>query len=708
MKKQKVCQNLLKIVITVILAYTMYVQMICNTDDAATYTYMYKTFELGATKISLKDWLNPWFLSSAIVYLLDLGKTGIEKSLIYLNVWYGICVYLTLSLVTKGRKRNWILILAAFILLPSEMTNKYHLFVTISALFLLLLADSFIREKKIWKLMLISVCIVYNVLFTNDKMLFVLYIGGTVALGFLIKYIQAEDKRKKVYCGMLGCTVLVMLLSIVNVVAQKIIGENALGEWNGYGGSEYLNWIDFETFLSKGIPSVFNSLLRQWNAVPKGGMMQINSFYWIVRIVLVFLAIVAFISRWHDIIKENNNISFIDRIATLCTTVVLLVNSLNGMVWYYDIDNAPINRYASVCWFLLVIILVRWLDEKNECIRIVKNINSDHVIMMICLCVIIGNIYPFFNGRTEMTETDYAMEVDYLTSHREEYHYGLADMWISDCITAKTNGEIVVLPGSFSEDKLVRQTSNPIYNDGGNCFNYLISDISYPLTITDENVNNYKGDYVGIYSNGDTIYRYDYDIRFEPKVIMETVGGEYYMTDSLTYYIELPIGTSRIEITSQNRDNVLISIEENEMITNVIFEEKGDNIIYAELTAAQNVKAAVTLSRKEEIETGISKIDVRRLQAAIDIDVNSRELFLQDGKYIITFDGENIDEMDIQWENCRAVEQLTDGRKKRRYSVEVNQQEKITFSIQVNGAQIDRIYYENKDLFGEEDENETE
>ena len=701
MRNKRIYQILQKIIITVILTYTMYAQMICNTDDAGTYTYMYNLFELGTRKIKLIEWLNPWFSFSGIIYLLRIGKTGIEKSLIYLAVWYGICAFLTLILATRGRKRSWLVFLATFILLPSEMTNKYHLFVSISTLFLLLLIDSLLEEKSKWKIFLIVLWSLYTVIFTDDRMLFVLYIGGTMALYFSVYLLQTESKRNRLYLGLFAISITFMILNLINIFFNKKYGINAFGEWNGYGGSDYLNWIDFQTFVNKGIPSIYNSLLRQWNAVPQGGMIQISSFYWIVRIIIICLAIFAFVYRWYEIIKKGlDNVAFVDVGATLCVTIVLLINSLNGMIKYYDIDSAPINRYASVCWFLLVVIVVRWIDEKYKCIAIRNGMNSDQLVLLICICSIIGNIYPFYFGRTNNVEDDYMMEVNYLSEHKNEYAFGLADMWISDCITAKTNGDIFVLPARIEENTLVNQGREAVYYDGGNYFNYIISDLSYPLTMTEENVNNVRGDYVGIYANADTIYRYDYDIRFEPKLIMATgTENAYDMVDELNYYIEMPIGTNRIEITSANRDNIKMAVQESEDINVVKYDIKGDNICYADVTCLQNTQISLSLTRKEDTETPISKIDMRRVYASVNIPLVQNYINLNEGKYIITFEGSSLKELDLKWDDNTQVEQITDGNKKRKYLVSVSTTNDVCFEYIAGKENVTRIYYENEDLF---------
>ncbi len=689
--------------LSVVLAYLQFVQAGCNSDDAGTYVYMYNFFELGNKSLSLINYLNPWFYSSAAAYLLNIGGNGAFSSLVYLSVWYGLAIFFTFLMTMNKRESKWMLALVVFILLPYRQTNKYHMLAALATLFSIWALQCYKDTGKKWILSVVVFIALYSFVFTDDRLLLLVFLFATGIVYFAILLFQDQIKRKYLYMVAFGVILAVGAMNCVDIIAGKLLGHETgiSGVLGGYGGADYFNWIDVEAFFLKGIPSVIGSLFIQWNIPVQGGMIQMKSFFWLIRIIIVCLALAALFDRWKEIIRKGiRSVELLDALSVVCTTVVLGVNVLNGMVQYYSVTNAPMNRYASVCWFLLVVILVRWLDERLEGIMIYPNVSNNVFLGVIFILLTIGYMNPVLAPDEDIANRACSVELDYLKAHGETYKYGLGSYWKANSITAATNAEYVVCTGKIDEEELSCSKKDGFYSDGGNYFNYIVSDFGSEMTVSPENIERVRGDYTDIYSNGDTIYMYDYDIRFDTMVIMDTAGIGYELTDTIVYNIDLPIGTSRIEVTTEAKENLVLEILDNPDITNIKIGTKGDNIATAEVTCLQNTQIGFSVGRREDIPTQLYKVEVKRTAGAVCVDVECTALPLNEGSYIITFSGEDLKDMKVNWNVDGDVTQLTNGRIKRRYLVRNSGKQNVEYEIIPNGAAVDLVYYENEDLFG--------
>ncbi len=703
MKKRKYIMMAIMIGLSVVLAYLQFVQAGCNSDDAGTYVYMYNFFELGNKSLSLINYLNPWFYSSAAAYLLNIGGNGAFSSLVYLSVWYGLAIFFTFLMTMNKRESKWMLALVVFILLPYRQTNKYHMLAALATLFSIWALQCYKDTGKKWILSVVVFIALYSFVFTDDRLLLLVFLFATGIVYFAILLFQDQIKRKYLYMVAFGVILAVGAMNCVDIIAGKLLGHETgiSGVLGGYGGADYFNWIDVEAFFLKGIPSVIGSLFIQWNIPVQGGMIQMKSFFWLIRIIIVCLALAALFDRWKEIIRKGiRSVELLDALSVVCTTVVLGVNVLNGMVQYYSVTNAPMNRYASVCWFLLVVILVRWLDERLEGIMIYPNVSNNVFLGVIFILLTIGYMNPVLAPDEDIANRACSVELDYLKAHGETYKYGLGSYWKANSITAATNAEYVVCTGKIDEEELSCSKKDGFYSDGGNYFNYIVSDFGSEMTVSPENIERVRGDYTDIYSNGDTIYMYDYDIRFDTMVIMDTAGIGYELTDTIVYNIDLPIGTSRIEVTTEAKENLVLEILDNPDITNIKIGTKGDNIATAEVTCLQNTQIGFSVGRREDIPTQLYKVEVKRTAGAVCVDVECTALPLNEGSYIITFSGEDLKDMKVNWNVDGDVTQLTNGRIKRRYLVRNSGKQNVEYEIIPNGAAVDLVYYENEDLFG--------
>ena len=371
MKKPKLNYKFLDIICifmaSLLLAVSMYVVTNVNADDAGSYMWLYRWKDLGAYKYTLKEMLDPWRVVLMSVDFMGLGNTGAETVSYCFSILYFFCVLITLLLSMKNNRKNrWLLGCAIFMLMPSEVTNKYHLPVTMMSLLIIYISYCCISAKKKLPLFFAGILFIYSLMLCGDRVLILLFIPAPILLYLLIACFQDKGKRKYLYLGGLFVVVTVAGIKLVDEICQNVSGHGLaiMEEWGGYGGEDYLMWIDVYNLFDKGIPSFFQTLLNQYNIPVSGGMIQYNTFFWFIRIVIAGMALVAVGARWREIAKKGIiNINALDAFSTVCVTVVMFVNVLNGIIKYFPIEEAYMNRYASIVWFLLVIILMRWIDE---------------------------------------------------------------------------------------------------------------------------------------------------------------------------------------------------------------------------------------------------------------------------------------------------------------------------------------------------------
>ncbi len=705
------------------LTISFFAVMSCNADDAGTYMWLYWVYEIGSYDYSIRELLEPWNLTCILLYILGIGKSGTETVIYCFAVWYFICIFLTLSLAMKGQKKNrWLLLLATFIFIPYSQTNKNHLIPVAITLLNFYAIYTYVNTKK--RILLIGTILlaVYSVVVINERVILLLFLGATLVIYGFVWCLQNIARQKILYFGALVITVLVGIIKLIDKVCMLCSGNGIsfLEAWGGYGGEAYLTWIDIYDLFDKGIPSLFSSLMIQYNIPVEGGLIQVNSFFWIIRIFIVVLALIALICRWRDIVKRGiANMNIIDALSTISFSIVIFVNIINGMIEYYEIEGAPINRYASLAWFMLIIILVRWINEKyNPIIMgfvLGKKITSGTVLGMIFMLLIVSYSKPIYFGRDNNALELCQGEIEFLKSKEEEYKYGISSYWKSNPITAMTNGEYVSCPGWIIQDELdsdrlyLEPKYDGIYDDGSNYFNYIISHHNNTMTINKENIELIRGDYIEKKEicNGDdasVIYLYDYDVRWDPRLVMEAVGTDYELVNPIEYHFDFPVGTNRIDMTVTNSENFDFEVIDNSDIQNVEVQKIDDNKIYIDVVCLQNTNVSVKVSRKEEEITTIHKIVLKRVEGAVTVSTDEAKeqskILLNSGDYIFTFEGKNLDKLDISWKgNDIGVVQLTDGRRRKRYHIHIESKQSIQYEVIGNNCKVEKISYENAVLF---------
>ena len=129
-----------------------------------------------------------------------------------------------------------------------------------------------------------------------------------------------------------------------------------------------------------------------------------------------------------------------------------------------------------------------------------------------------------------------------------------------------------------------------------------------------ESIEAIRGDFADrnfVYgSSGESvIYLYDYDIRWDPQVIMEAVGTDYELADPIEYHFtDLTVGTNRVELEVSNSANFNLVIADNEDVADVSVQVVSDNKIYVDFVCTQNTDITFKVARSAGEMTTIHKI----------------------------------------------------------------------------------------------------
>lgn len=732
--KQKIVKILFIIGVAIFLAISFWGVSYCTGDDAGTYMWVYRQYELGSMDHGLKAMIDPWNVTISLIYFLGLGDNGVDMAMGCFAVWYFLNVLVTLLIAMRDVQKNkWVLWLAAFMMIPWGWTNKCHEVVICFSLLILYSFYKWMKTRKKSYILCSAFLFLFSFIVLNDRVLILLFTLAPIVAYYILLCMQDKEKRKYMYIFGLLIVAAVVGMKIVDEMCRNLSGQGLtiMDTWGGYGGEDYLTWIDTYNLFDKGIPSFFQALFNQYNIPISGGMIQYNSFYWVIRILLVGLILSSFISRWKSIIKGGIvNVDAFDAIATIGVTIITCVNVMNGVAKDYgtDMTNYPLNRYASLVWFLLIIIFIRWVDEKYVSCSIIwgkEKITSGFVIGLALILLTVGYSKPIYKGREGLGTQPCISEINYLKEKGDVYKYGIASYWKANPITAVTSGEYVVCAGEIKNEAIACIGNHGNYSDGSNIYNYIISYVRNDAGMDEEGIEEIRGDYIEktrVYSSSEQytdnhgifgeagesiIYLYDYDIRWNPRLVMEAVGTDYELIDPIEYNFEFPVGTNRIEMEVTNSANFELEVLDSPDIQNVNVQKLEDNKIYVDIVCLQNTNVTFKVSRKADEMTTIHKIVLKRVRGAVTVYEDGQnkvsEVYLKSGSYVFTFAGENLNELEVNWSGENIVtEQLTDGKIRRRYCVEIKEPQTIQYIVSGDGVTIDKISYENAVLFEEE------
>lgn len=682
-----------------------------SADDANGYNWVYQRYELGERPENV-SMLNPKFAMLSILYFLRVGVDGAWLCSSYYAFWYFGCAFMTLLLALRntGANRWWLFFAAVFLMIPSGRTNQYHLVPAFMALLALYFIARYQETRNKLFSALAAGVMLYTLLTVNDKALFLLSLPASIAVCGTIWCIQNKKYHKYLYWGSLLCAFAMMAAKVLDIVMKATRGNGLalFGSLGGYGGSDYASWIDMGTLFNRSIPSFFSALLFQYNIPLQGGFMQGLSFFWVIRVFMVGLALASCMAYLGDMLKiRGRGIqggTLVDSLSVAIVVIMTLVNIMNGDgKFIVGVDGWPINRYNSVAWFLIVVMLIRWLDRKYCGIEL-NFILHRKILSQCVLAIIFASLTAGYAADTRINgKFTCKDEIDFVES-RDEYHYGLGSFWKSLPVMARTNGRYIVCTGWIPMDEAVLQCGNSDvgnFTDGSNIFNYIISDLNNAMTLDAERIDNVRGDYIDKNVVGSSeIYLYDYDIRWAPRLIMEAVGADYELIDDIEYHFDFPVGTNRVEMDVANSGNFALAIGDNNDVDNVTVTNVSENKIYIDLVCRQNTAVTLKVGRKEDEATTIHKIVLKRVKGAVEVSGN--EIYLKEGSYIITINGSGLNNAQAVFVGEGiAVKRLTDGRIKNRYRVDVSAPQTIKFEITGNGISVDKVFYENDNLLDE-------
>ena len=162
--KQKITNLLYIVGAVVFLAISFWVVSYCTGDDAGTYMWVYRQYELGSVNYDLKAMLDPWNLTISLIYFLGLGDNGVHMAMGCFAVWYFFNVLITLLIAMQDvRKNKWVLWLAVFIMIPWGWTNKCHEVATCFSLLILYLFYKWTKTKE--KKYILCIAVIFSFLF---------------------------------------------------------------------------------------------------------------------------------------------------------------------------------------------------------------------------------------------------------------------------------------------------------------------------------------------------------------------------------------------------------------------------------------------------------------------------------------------------------------------------------------------------------------
>lgn len=710
-KKSKLTNIILITVLSIIMSYIFWVVHKSTGDDAATYKLYYKLYDLGYNRASMKNFWDPWMLISLCVYKFGLFNIGFDIPGITHTILYFLCIWLTFYIVSLNGRVEY-LFLAAYILLPNCRTNGTHQASMLVVYLLIILFDIFQKKKNKAAVISCIAILLYSLLFFADRALLAIYIVLPFCIYTMLKFVQNNQKAKMTMIKIvLAFSICLMAVRLADIATQVLYDWSLIEKmsFGGYGDSDYASWGSFEDIWIHCIPQFFTKLFEQFSVSPKGGLLQFDSIFWGIRIVLVVFLLYSYFYYLIKIIKKGiNSISFVNAISVLIITVVSVINIMNGILVWYPTDNSPVLRYAGVIVNLLVILGCNCMKEK---IDVVKNLQyivngNERYICIMLVALLVANTGNVYLGRKHVTKELGYEYAQYLSDSNNAYECGLAGLRIAQTIGANTNMKIFGTYGEVNEDGVHIQDKG-WSDDKTNIFNYILIDGSHSGKIEEEYVEEYRPDFADksyIYADDGEgiVYFYDYDIRWAPKELVQVVGDEYEITEPLTYYMDFNVGVNRIEITSSTPDNISVTVDEMPEISNAEIKQVN-NKVYVELTCNNKVTATVNVSEKTQNEIAtFARIETKIVKGALQLDQENFDgkngsLSLKEGKYVITFAGENINKANIDWQLNGAVQQLSNGKVKSRYEVYLSEPQTITFTINSENSKIETVSYEMVD-----------
>ena len=172
--------------------------------------------------------------------------------------------------------------------------------------------------------------------------------------------------------------------------------------------------------------------------------------------------------------------------------------------------------------------------------------------------------------------------------------------------------------------------------------------------------------------------------------------GDYELIDTIQYYLDLPLGVSRIAMDVTNGDNIDLDVFDSDEVQNVQITKRDDTQIYIDILCSQdtNITFQVGLVSKEKTTT-IHRIAIRPISNFYEIPVSSQKTVeLNEGRYLFTIAGEDMHDVKIKWNGTNiSVDNVTNSEEQKQYLVIVPEKQQVTYNIETEVSRISKISY---------------
>lgn len=529
-KKQKKYIVIIAIVLLATVYYVLTYRNVINSvtsDDAASQLYFYENDILGKNMNPgvVRRSLQVSNILARIAYILF--GANIKFTWFQNGVRYGIIMLLALTLIcsSKEDKENnqngltlWIIPLyLVFTVFQIPINTDYglniarfHLDVIIVFLLYLIIYHLYENKRntknKKWFYISFVLVIIYAVLQIDLLMIPGFFIP--LAIQWMLTLYKKNIIQKYVFK-----VITVIFFILVILKAMSYLFEIDL-LYSGYGARSFLG---LQGVCENFIPTC-NSVINMFGI--DFSNVQVFSFETIFLIpkLLVFL---LFIYIWcKEIVYIIKNKRFRDTISSLCSICVLMLflfTLILGKV------NLPVEgRYMAGILYILPIIACRYIMQNISSISSALSLSNMYMkkltlVIGVGLCIILVRI------PNKSISIDYQNMATFLSDNN--FKSGVGDFWTANITSLLTKQKTLIQATAFDYDSYRLKPYMDewdFYNDKSLVYDFITID-SNELTrmgISQERYSDIYGEPIDTYCiDGNTILKYDYDIRVLPKIM---------------------------------------------------------------------------------------------------------------------------------------------------------------------------------------------
>lgn len=622
-RAQYITIKFLVIFFSVVLGVLFFVQCEVDADMAGSITERYVMNQFLGENF---EWLNissynPWNVVSWIVYnILGISEDSVKM---ITTIFYILCVAIAFELCIDKHTFSEIplLLVLFFVLIPGVSVNKYHYASTIVILLTLLYIKkrNNIKNNKIYFDVIAAILFFMLLFLTADKLLIILNVCCPIVI--YIFYNMLKNKRYH--------SILLAMLAVVTIGLLLISLLSQGNELTLYGASDYyLSWADLADVWNSGIEFLIKTVTRAMNINTSGTIVQPMSFVWILKIILLVLAIIELITCIKDVFggKKDNFYNVILSGAIVLSVVFYLINGRRIELYEEYGYSYSYCGYMGCVWFLLPLLAIERIKKiisKYE--MLVKK--KDLCLFTISLCVMCAmGVLPTL----DIFMSDYSninkQVADYL--QERDYEGGIAVYNASHTVTMWSEGKFYSIPYvKFDEESELGYRKIDTYIE------WKSNDIGQPENIEadldnlamkkygqwDERVKfseDLSRTSESDYPQERILYLYKRDIRWPQRVFdaKEVING--------SKNILLPFGENRVCLSGSNMDGIELGFEYEEgQEIDFIVEYATDTQISYLLDINKNSNVFIK-TKKEVLDADLATVVLDVNRAALNIGNN--------------------------------------------------------------------------------------